>query len=145
MASSYRLSCCLCRRPIGQRADVYALDAEWQRRYPEMVGNLACSGCALTKHAWRCDDARGRYIDGHVRAIQRTEPPCLDSWDHIAEYGTRAAMVLLYPRSGLLQGAESAVRRTARSKRGDAELIARARDAVDDWDAMPTDRTRTSP
>ncbi|AGL15148.1 hypothetical protein L083_1638 [Actinoplanes sp. N902-109] len=28
------LTCCLCRKPIPQNADVYALDHEWQRRYP---------------------------------------------------------------------------------------------------------------
>lgn len=31
---SFRINCCLCRKPIPKRQDVYALDDEWRRRFP---------------------------------------------------------------------------------------------------------------
>lgn len=138
MASSYSLLCCLCRRPIGKRADVYALDGEWQRRYPEMVGSLACQRCALFKHTWKCYGAGGKYVDGHIGIAnqprsENRHSADLDSWDHIEEEGAHAAMILLHPRSGLLQGAKERVRATATSKRGDQELIAKAREALQEW------------
>lgn len=59
----FRLACCMCRNPIPSHSDVYALDAEWQRRYPRMVGTLACQGCALGTH-WSCRQRDGLTDDG---------------------------------------------------------------------------------
>lgn len=64
----FRLACCMCREPVPYHSDVYALDAEWQRRYPTMVGVLACQRCALDTN-WSCRQRDGlTYVDGHIPA-----------------------------------------------------------------------------
>jgi len=45
----FRIACCLCGQPIPLQRDVYALDAEWQRRFPRMVGTLACGRCVVDR------------------------------------------------------------------------------------------------
>lgn len=47
---SFRLASCLCRKPIPQAKGVYALDAERQRRFPDMLGILACDRCAVNTY-----------------------------------------------------------------------------------------------
>ncbi|MYU01464.1 MULTISPECIES: hypothetical protein [unclassified Streptomyces] len=47
MPAPFRLTCCRCRRLIPLAQDIYELDGEWQRRFPDMVGTLACHDCAL--------------------------------------------------------------------------------------------------
>lgn len=97
------LACCLCRRPISPTHDVYALDAEWQRRYPHMAGVLACSRCAL-ETSWSCEGRPGHYVDGHIEAA-KPDARDIDAWSHIEAQGTQKSMALLYPESALLQGA----------------------------------------
>ncbi|MFI9779214.1 hypothetical protein ACIHCV_31690 [Streptomyces sp. NPDC051956] len=46
--------------------DVYALDQEWQRRFPAMRGVLACYTCAL-RTPWKCEKPGGREcVDSHI-------------------------------------------------------------------------------
>ncbi|MEU0532326.1 hypothetical protein [Amycolatopsis tolypomycina] len=105
----FRITCCLCGKPIPRASDVYALDEEWQRRYPTMVGTLACKKCALSpQHFWKCQVALDEYVPGHHPAADPKE--CYDSWDHIVGFGTHAAMVMVHPYSGVLQGAEEYLR-----------------------------------
>jgi len=47
-ATRLRIACCLCRKPMPQAKDVYALDEEWQRRFPDMIGTLACENVPCT-------------------------------------------------------------------------------------------------
>ncbi len=91
----FRLTCCLCRRPIPRGADAYALDAEWRRRFRNMKGTLACGLCATERHQWEC----GRH--GHWRGLHSF----LDGISHIEDEGTQRAMVLLFPASAIRQGA----------------------------------------
>ncbi|GHB03549.1 hypothetical protein GCM10010330_67250 [Streptomyces tendae] len=98
----FRLVCCLCGKNIPLARDVYALDPEWERRYPAMRGTLACSKCALST-SWSCTTRDGQFVDGHIPATQGSD---FDAWSHILGHGTHRAMVLSYPHSGLLQGAE---------------------------------------
>lgn len=136
-----RLTCCMCRKPIPLRSDAYALDSEWQRRYPDMVGALACPRCALETY-WSCQGRGGRaYVDGHIPAIRdgRAIRNC-DAWDHVdPRYGTQAAMVRTHPWSGLLQGAEAYLRKTVARHRSrpaqDPGVIAALEEALDRWDA----------
>lgn len=58
------LTCRLCRRLIPLAQDIYELDAEWQRRFPDMVGTLACHDRAL-RTDWTCT-RNGSYVDGHI-------------------------------------------------------------------------------
>ncbi|MEV4892781.1 hypothetical protein AB0K48_25710 [Nonomuraea sp. NPDC055795] len=46
----FRLACCLCGKCIPLACDVYTLDAEWQRRFPQLIGTLACA-CAVSTAA----------------------------------------------------------------------------------------------
>ncbi|MFI1583792.1 ATP-binding cassette domain-containing protein [Embleya sp. NPDC020630] len=71
----FRLACCLCRKPIPLSTDVYALDAEWQRRYPHMRGILACRRCALSTGWSSCEVAAGVCADGHIRIDRRPLRP----------------------------------------------------------------------
>jgi hypothetical protein len=66
---------CLCRKPIPQNSDVYALDPEWQRRYPQMVGTLACNTCAVSStYFFRCRNRRDdAYVPGHLQPGGRGE------------------------------------------------------------------------
>jgi hypothetical protein len=99
----FRIVCCLCRKPIPQAKDVYALDEEWQRRFPDMIGTLACPKCA-EHNQWRCRRPGGTFANGHRRPASQTEDREHDSWDHMRGHGTHAAMVISHPWSGLLQG-----------------------------------------
>jgi hypothetical protein len=135
---AFRLACCMCRKPVPLRSDVYALDAEWQRRFPDMVGTLACPRCAL-ETSWSCYQRDSHaYVDGHIPAIRvgRTVRNC-DAWSHIEPgYGTQRAMVWTHPWSGLLQGAEGYLRRLmARHSGGDAEGMPAIVEALSRWDS----------
>jgi hypothetical protein len=48
---SFRIRCGLCGKPIALADDVWALHAEWQRRYLAMRSVPACHDCALRKAA----------------------------------------------------------------------------------------------
>lgn len=90
-----RLTCCLCRRQIARGPDIYALDAEWRRRFPQMEGILACYKCTIDRNQWDC----GKHPNWHG------SHPCLDGRSHIEDEGTQRAMVLLHPDCAVRQGA----------------------------------------
>lgn len=86
-APRLRITCCLCRKPVPLKSDVYALDLEWQRRYPQMVGILACDTCAVSStYFFRCRRTHNdAYVPGHPspaspgsrgrgRSVVRTAP-----------------------------------------------------------------------
>jgi len=136
-----RLACCKCRRQIPLKTDVYALDAEWQRRYPDMVGILACARCTL-ETSWSClQDGSRRYVDGHIPAIRdgHVVQNC-DSWGHVLpKYGTQSAMVWTHPWSGLLQGAEGYLRsKLARHSGASAQGVPGIEEALARWEADST-------
>ncbi|MGV9942403.1 hypothetical protein [Streptomyces sp. NPDC003401] len=95
MSVAFRISCCLCRKNIPARRDVIALAGEWQRRYPNMRGTLACERCVID-YGWNCcTTTKGGFIDGHVAAPEGEVD--VDSWSHHLERGTHLALVTLYP------------------------------------------------
>lgn len=102
-ASQMSLTCCLCERRIPKSSDVYGLDTEWRRRYPDMVGHLACERCAVNRHVWACRNGDSPHPPGHVPPA-RVVPDC-DSWDHLLGYGTHAYMCFEYPDAAVQQGA----------------------------------------
>jgi hypothetical protein len=128
----FRLACCLCRKPIPLASDAYALDDEWKRRFPQMVGRIACEACALRNHVWQCR-THGGFVDGHIPITRPGSDH--DSWDHFLAYGTHISMVVSYPESTLLQGAEEYLRYTARRSGIDPEVARQLHDALDAWDA----------
>lgn len=77
--ASEDLHCGLCGHRFGRRADVWLLDSQWQRRFPDMEGRAACARC-MTKHYWRCDEECAFEGDRHF-----------DSWHHVEMWGTLAA------------------------------------------------------
>ncbi|MBP5904596.1 hypothetical protein [Streptomyces scabiei] len=132
MSVAFRISCCLCRKNIPLAGDVIALDGEWQRRYPNMHGTLSCERCVID-HGWNCcTTTEGGFIDGHVAAPEG-EVDC-DSWSHHLERGTHRALVTLYPRSGLLQGAEPYLRSLANRKGTLPDVAAMLRTVIQEWD-----------
>lgn len=99
MAIELRLACCLCRRRVPPGQDMYLLDAEWQRRYPQMVGSIACRRCALSnKYYWDCR----KSPDGHIPREGRG--PDGDAWNHFSAYGTQKGLASLRPSAAALQG-----------------------------------------
>jgi hypothetical protein len=110
----FRTACCLCCEPIPRASDVYTLDTEWQRRFPAMTGTLACASCAVHNNHWTCHAPNGALVAGH-RTAARQPGSCIDSWNHIHEWGSHAGMVLAHPLAGLQQGAEEYLRRTLRA------------------------------
>jgi len=138
LSVAFRIKCCLCRKNIPLAGDVIALDAEWQRRYPAMHGTLACERCAID-YGWNCcTTAKGAFVDGHIAAPE--DEVDVDSISHQLERGTHRALVLTYPRSGLLQGAEPYLRWRAGHKDTDADVAARLGAALDEWDTQQHDR-----
>ncbi|MFD9114644.1 hypothetical protein [Streptomyces bottropensis] len=132
MSVAFRISCCLCRKNIPLAGDVIALDAEWQRRYPDMHGTLACERCVI-EYGWNCcTTTKGAFVDGHIAAPE--DQVDVDSWSHHLERGTHRALVLAYPRSGLLQGAEPYLRWRAGHKGTAPEIAAMLRTVIQEWD-----------
>lgn len=135
MPVAFRISCCLCRKNIPLAQDVFELDAEWQRRFPSMVGVLACARCALST-PWSCEKGgRKAYVEGHIPAARSN---CFDAWSHVGLEGTHRAMVVHFPESALLQGAEPYVRWRADDKQTGPEVAARMRAALLEWDGAST-------
>lgn len=130
----FSLACCLCEGAIGRRGDVFALDAEWQRRFPRMIGVIACQTCALRKNYWRCQVVGYDYVEGHIPVPGGR--PDFDSWNHVQEFGTQIAVVHTYPESGLRQGAEEYLRYTARRRGLDTDVARRLQAAIEAWDAL---------
>lgn len=136
----FRITCCLCEKAIPQSSDVNALDEEWQRRFPKMVGILACNKCVLRSKQWdwSCQGRNGTCVDGH-RPAANTRPNSAgfcDSWRHVEYFGTHVALVWLYPWSGLLQGAEQYLRHTVQHARVRSEPVQHIQDALTRWDAV---------
>ncbi|GAB3274714.1 hypothetical protein [Kineosporia babensis] len=88
-----RVTCCLCRRLIPPAQEVFALDPEWQRRFPAMVGVLACEECVLETE-WQCQDETGEYVAGHIPARDLpAQAQDVDSWSHLPAQGSQTAML----------------------------------------------------
>jgi hypothetical protein len=130
---SFRIACCMCGKPIPNSQDAYALDAEWQRRFPEMTGTLACADCALHRHQWDCGRRGGSFVDGHIPTSH--DGSDIDSWSHVGPPATHVAAVLDDPWSGLLQGAEEYLRHVARRPGVDRQVAQRLRAVLEQWDA----------
>ncbi|MFF8960846.1 hypothetical protein [Streptomyces sp. NPDC014894] len=136
MSVPFRIRCCLCVRNIPLAGDAHLLDAEWHRRYPEMTGTIACDPCA-TRTPWTCT-RRGVFVDGHIPSPN--EGPDIDAWSHILRSGTHRAMVLINPRSGLLQGAEPYLRDVTARRGTPPENAARLRALLQEWDTATGSR-----
>lgn len=114
---------------------MYALDAEWQRRFPKMVGALACQRCAVNTNQWKCENPDGTHVPGHIPAEHGEPQRDFDSWCHIPAEGTHRAMVVRFPWSGLRQGAEQYLRRLAHRPGVDAEVAQRLQQVLAEWAA----------
>jgi len=132
---AFRIRCCLCRKNIPLAGDVIALDGEWQRRYPDMHGTLACERCVIDRGWNCCTTAHGAFVDGHIAAPEDNVD--VDSWSHHLERGTHRALAVAYPRSGLLQGAEPYLRWLAHHKHTRSDVAATLREALTEWEAQP--------
>ncbi|MEC3982518.1 hypothetical protein [Amycolatopsis sp. H20-H5] len=125
-----RIACCLCDEPIPRGSDIYALGKEWQRRFPAMVGILACGQCALSRNVCHCRGPGGTRVAGHHPATHTID--CRSCGDHIEGYGTHPAMVVTQPVSALQQGAEEYLRHVLDRPGGVSADIAQAiQDAFD--------------
>lgn len=126
------LACCLCARRLPARRDVYVLDGEWARRYPQMRGRIACERCALRDHYWECD-ASGAYPPGHVAATAGR--PDHDSWCHMLAHGTLKGVTLGYPEWAVEQGGGEYVRWLVRRRGGGnaADAAAALRALEGEW------------
>lgn len=99
--------------------------------------------CAL-RTPWSCEKG-GRpkaYVEGHIPAATSD---CFDAWSHVGREGTHRAMVLNFPESALLQGAEPYVRWRADDKQTRPEVAARMRTALLEWDKASTGVIRRQP
>ncbi|MFG3042921.1 hypothetical protein ACGFYZ_39080 [Streptomyces sp. NPDC048330] len=133
MSVAFRIKCCLCAKNIPLAGDVVALDGEWQRRYPDMLGTLACERCVIERGWNCCTTTEGGFVDGHVAAPE--DEVDVDSWSHQLARGTHRGLVVGYPRSGLLQGAEPYLRWCAGDRHTPPELAARLNAALAEFDA----------
>ena len=130
------IACCLCGKAIPQASDAHALDGEWERRFPRMTGMLACGRCVLANE-WACRAPGGGFADGHIPSVNHPGSGDFDSWSHVLGFGTHAAMVIRYPSSGLLQGAEGYLRAAARSQRTSPSVRRRLQSALDQREVRP--------
>nr|WP_181411775.1 hypothetical protein [Streptomyces sp. FR1] len=74
------------RKNIPLAGDVIVLDGEWQRRYPNMRGTLACERCVID-NGWNCcTTTKGGFGSHHL------------------EHGTHRALATLYPPLRLVPG-----------------------------------------
>jgi hypothetical protein len=114
---------------------VIALDAEWERRFPDMVGTLACTRCVVRGNHWSCRAPGGGFVEGHVPVADGSQD--VDGWSHASAIGTPVVMAVGHPRSALLQGAEQYVRHAAHQPGVAPEVAQRLRAAIREWDARP--------
>jgi hypothetical protein len=124
------IACCLCGKTIPRASDAHALDGEWERRFPRMTGILACGRC-VRANEWSCRAPGGGFAGGHIPSVNHRGAADFDSWSHILGFGTHAAMVIRYPRSGLLQGAGEYLRAVARSPRASPGVRQRLQTVLD--------------
>jgi hypothetical protein len=129
----FRIACCLCRKPIPRASDAYALDAEWQRRFPDMVGTLACT-CAVSIY-WRCRTAAGVFVAGHRLSTRVREANDQDAWHHIDGHGTHIGMVQAHPEAGAQQGAADYLRHVLQRPYVDPQAAQRIHAALTRWEA----------
>ncbi|MGW7441277.1 hypothetical protein [Streptomyces sp. NPDC054849] len=134
MSVAFCIRCCLCAKNIPLAGDVVALDGEWQRRYPDMLGTLACERCVIDRGWNCCTTTEGSFVDGHVAAPE--DEVDVDSWSHQLARGTHRALVVSYPRSGLLQGAAPYLRWLAGGKHTLPEVAARLNAALNEFDVQ---------
>lgn len=123
----FRLTCCLCRNPCPRRSDVYALDAEWRRRYPDMRGTLACRRCTFSNY-WQCRTTTGELLPGHLPV--HVDDDHFDSWNHIEGSGTHIGMVLAHPAAGVTQGAQQYLIHVAQRRKLHHDTAVRIYDAL---------------
>ncbi|MEV0733403.1 hypothetical protein [Polymorphospora sp. NPDC050346] len=134
---NFRIACCLCGKPVPLSSDAYLLDEEWQRRYPRMVGTLACGHCTVSDdYYWTCRTSGDAFVDGHRPSVRHPAGNCHDSWNHIQAHGTHVAMVMSSPWSGLLQGAEEYLRHTSRRPGLNRDVARDLRAVIERWDAQ---------
>lgn len=132
MSVAFRIRCCLCAKNIPLATDVIALDGEWQRRYPDMHGTLACERC-IGAYGWNsCTQPAGGFVDGHIAAPEGRID--IDAWCHHLNRGTHRALVTLHPLSGLLQGAEPYLRSLAARSGTNPEIAAMLRTVIQEWE-----------
>lgn len=137
-----RIKCCLCSTWLtseGNRKPGYGylLDEEWQRRFPHMVGILACRGCVEDTHKWICrNTAGGAFLDPAHLATELSR----ERWDYTSKDHALIRditwLVVAHPQTALLQGAEDYLRHFARlpdtpDSRRDTERVS---DALERWD-----------
>ncbi|MCY9787926.1 hypothetical protein KIK06_29020 [Nocardiopsis sp. EMB25] len=137
-APKLHIPCCMCGKPLPRTKDnIQLLDAEWQRRFPDITGRLCCFGC-VSAHHWWCRP-HGVYVDGHIPAVDeytgRPKSHDKNSNDHLGTPGRLAAMVQAHPRVALAQGAEEYLRHRARLRNLPREGKARLNALLDEWDS----------
>lgn len=130
----FRLTCCKCRSTIRPNS-VYALDEEWHRRYPDMIGNLACRRCA-TGHYWRCRTTEGDLTPGHLPTT--VDDNHFDAWDHVPAWGSQVTMVMADPASGVVQGAREYIAHLAQRRQLHHATAERICDALQRPAAAPS-------
>ncbi|MER6573937.1 hypothetical protein ABT288_49400 [Streptomyces sp. NPDC001093] len=74
----------------------------------------------------------GVFIDGHIAAPEGVLD--IDFFSHCLERGAHRALVIAYPRSGLLQGAEPYLRWLAARRDTLSDVAASLREALQEWD-----------
>ncbi|MFF2852954.1 hypothetical protein ACFVT5_42730 [Streptomyces sp. NPDC058001] len=90
---AFRIRCCLCRKNIPLTGDVIALNGEWQRRYPDMLGTLACERCFIDCGWNFCTVTQGGFVAGHIAAPE--DQADVDSWSgFVSGSGQRLSLVL---------------------------------------------------
>lgn len=102
------LRCCLCARQIGasKKYDVLVLDDEWARRFPRMIGRIACIDCAMGNATyWTCDAGVDAWVPGHIHRDSWPSGPDHDAWCHFRGEGTPRAVCRVFPEYAVLQGA----------------------------------------
>lgn len=106
MAVRLSMTCCICSRKVPVREDMYALDGEWRRRFPQMSGWLACWKCSVGGWRGDCADTPGGLPQDHIAAL-RPDGSVIDRCDaecHRLGWGSQKGMARLYPESAVLQG-----------------------------------------
>ncbi|MFF4299210.1 hypothetical protein ACFY0N_36765 [Streptomyces vinaceus] len=134
------IRCWLRLELVPLSTDVFALEAEWQRRFPDMVGTLVCRPSAVGT-TWCCTTGSA-FVAGHIPA---SGLPCADAWSHLSQPGTHHVMVMRYPRSSLLQGDGPYLRRLGNHPDSDPGVHAALCPVLQDQAARSTASARQKP
>jgi len=108
-----------------------------------MIGTLACHECALHT-PWSClKDHRSfeeEFVEGHIRAVHegsdKPKPTDFDAWSQVGVAGSHSYAVIAFPWSGLVQGSEAYLRRTARRRGVDTDVARQLQRVLAEWDAL---------